>query len=81
MFESRREYMSDIELIHMGRIADLDFGDLALGRFKYEGIETVEQLLTYSEQDLLDIRWLGPKILDDIKRALALKGLSLRSEA
>lgn len=51
----------------------------ALGRLKYAKITTVFQLIQMTERDLLDIPFLGNVILMDIKAALAMEGLSLRS--
>ena len=62
------------------------FGGLGLtfrsfGRLRYAGVETIGQLVAMTEQDLLDVPRLGPRILADIKRALAEEGLELNREA
>lgn len=56
----------------------LDLTFRTLGRLRYAGIKTVDQLVGMTEQDLLDIPRLGPRILADIKQALAKEGLQLK---
>ena len=45
---------------------------------KREGIHTVSELVSRSEQDLLDIRNFGSKSIDEVKETLAGLGLALR---
>lgn len=45
---------------------------------KREGINQVGQLLSRSEQDLLDIRNFGQKSIDEVKEKLEALGLSLK---
>lgn len=48
---------------------------------KREGIHTVGELVSRSEQDLLDIRNFGSKSIDEVKEKLAELGLSLKDSA
>src|ERR1700742_888203 len=48
---------------------------------KREGIHTVGELVSRSEQDLLDIRNFGAKSIDEVKQKLAGMGLSLKDSA
>lgn len=48
---------------------------------KREGIHTVGELVSRSEQDLLDIRNFGSKSIDEVKEKLAEMGLSLKDSA
>lgn len=48
---------------------------------KREGIHTVSELISRSEQDLLDIRNFGSKSIDEVKQRLAEMGLALKDSA
>jgi DNA-directed RNA polymerase subunit alpha len=48
---------------------------------KREGIHTVGELVTRSEQDLMDIRNFGAKSIDEVKAKLVEMGLSLKDSA
>ncbi len=48
---------------------------------KREGIHTVGELISRSEQDLLDIRNFGAKSIDEVKAKLVEMGLSLKDSA
>jgi len=48
---------------------------------KREGIHTVGELISRSEQDLLDIRNFGSKSIDEVKLKLVEMGLSLKDSA
>jgi DNA-directed RNA polymerase subunit alpha len=48
---------------------------------KREGIHTVSELVSRSEQDLLDIRNFGSKSIDEVKLKLHEMGLSLKDSA
>ncbi|MFV0452793.1 MAG: DNA-directed RNA polymerase subunit alpha [Propioniciclava sp.] len=48
---------------------------------KREGIHTVSELVSRSEQDLLDIRNFGSKSIDEVKQRLAEMGLSLKDSS
>ena len=48
---------------------------------KREGIHTVSELVSRSEQDLLDIRNFGSKSIDEVKQRLAEMGLALKDSA
>jgi len=43
-------------------------------------LETVEELVSVSREELLDVRGIGQKTVEDIEHCLAAKGLSLRKE-
>lgn len=64
-------------------IRDMNVGSLglsarALGRLEYANVIRVGQLLDMDEWDLRDTPRLGPKILTEIKDALARNGLELK---
>ena len=48
---------------------------------KREGIHTVSELVSRSEQDLLDIRNFGSKSIDEVKQKLAEMGLGLKDSS
>jgi DNA-directed RNA polymerase subunit alpha len=48
---------------------------------KREGIHTVGELISRSEQDLLDIRNFGSKSIDEVKAKLVEMGLNLKDSA
>ena len=62
-------------------IEDLDFTVRSYNCLKREGIHTVGELITRSEQDLLDIRNFGSKSIDEVKTKLAELGLGLKDSA
>jgi DNA-directed RNA polymerase subunit alpha len=47
---------------------------------KREGVATADELILIRESDLLDMRNMGQKGVDEIKGRLAALGLSLRAE-
>ena len=55
----------------------LDLNARSYNSLRRSGIETVEQLVQYTESDLLRFRNLGTRALQDIKNCLAKCGLSL----
>jgi DNA-directed RNA polymerase subunit alpha len=59
-------------------IEDLNFTVRSYNCLKREGVHTVGELITRSEQDLLDIRNFGQKSIDEVKIKLAGLGLSLK---
>lgn len=59
-------------------IEDLDFSVRSYNCLKREGIHTVGELITRSEQDLLDIRNFGQKSIDEVKEKLVEMGLGLK---
>jgi DNA-directed RNA polymerase alpha subunit len=71
--------MSDSEQIDLDTpVGHVDgFNYRALGRFKYAQIATLRELLEYNEEDLADVRSMGPGTLANIKAVLADLGLSL----
>lgn len=58
----------------------LDIPSLTGGVLEEKGLEYIHQLLVYTEKELLAIPGIGKKGLSDIKRGLAERELSLRSE-
>jgi DNA-directed RNA polymerase subunit alpha len=58
-------------------IEDLDFSVRSYNCLKREGVQTVGELVTKTEQDLLDIRNFGQKSIEEVKQKLAELGLSL----
>ena len=59
-------------------IEELDLTVRSYNCLKREGIHTVGELISRSEQDLLDIRNFGSKSIDEVKLKLAEMGLSLK---
>lgn len=59
-------------------LKDLNLSSRALNALKRIGINTLEELLNYSEDDLLTVRNLGGKSLEEIKEKLKELGLSLK---
>ena len=62
-------------------IEDLDLSVRSYNCLKREGIHTVSELVSRSEQDLLDIRNFGSKSIDEVKLKLHEMGLSLKDSA
>ena len=59
-------------------IEDLNFTVRSYNCLKREGVHTVGELITRSEQDLLDIRNFGSKSIDEVKAKLTEMGLALK---
>jgi DNA-directed RNA polymerase subunit alpha len=59
-------------------VEDLDLTVRSYNCLKREGIHTVSELVSRSEQDLLDIRNFGSKSIEEVKEKLAEMGLSLK---
>ena len=59
-------------------IEDLDLTVRSYNCLKREGIHTVGELLSRSEDDLLDIRNFGSKSIDEVKAKIASMGLQLK---
>ncbi len=59
-------------------VEDLNFTVRSYNCLKREGIHTVGELITRSEQDLLDIRNFGSKSIDEVKLKLQEMGLALK---
>ncbi|TDT34262.1 DNA-directed RNA polymerase subunit alpha [Naumannella halotolerans] len=62
-------------------VEDLNLTVRSYNCLKREGIHTVGELVSRSEQDLLDIRNFGSKSIDEVKLKLAEMGLSLKDSA
>jgi len=59
-------------------VEDLNLTVRSYNCLKREGIDTVGELITRSEQDLLDIRNFGQKSIDEVKSKLVEMGLGLK---
>ena len=59
-------------------VEDLQFSVRSYNCLKREGIHTVGELITRSEQDLMDIRNFGSKSIEEVKEKLAEMGLALK---
>ena len=95
LFGLARELNADAEGIEIGpsTIDEQYAADMALpveelkltmrsyNCLKREGIHTVSELVSRSEQDLLDIRNFGSKSIDEVKQRLAEMGLALKDSA
>jgi len=62
-------------------VEDLQLTVRSYNCLKREGIHTVGELISRSEQDLLDIRHFGAKSIDEVKAKLVEMGLSLKDSA
>src|ERR1700755_727649 len=62
-------------------VEDLQLTVRSYNCLKREGIHTVGELISRSEQDLLDIRNFGSKSIDEVKLKLVEMGLSLKDSA
>lgn len=60
-------------------IEDLNLTQRSYNCLKREGIHTVGELVSRTEQDLLDIRNFGMKSIDEVKEKLEAMGLSLKA--
>ena len=59
-------------------IEDLDLSVRSFNCLKRAGINTVEDLINKSEEDMMKVRNLGRKSLEEVQLKLAALGLSLR---
>ena len=71
------QYATDLAL----PVEDLNLSVRSYNCLRREGIHTVGELVSRSEQDLLDIRNFGSKSIDEVKQQLATMGLSLKDSA
>ena len=62
------------------KIEELGISTRVINRLRRAGIDTVLDLINKSEHDLLKIRKLGPKGIEEIIKKLAEKGLRLFEE-
>lgn len=60
-------------------IEDLELSARSFNCLKREGIDTVEKLISYSEEELLDIKNFGTKSIDEVKEKLKALNLRLKS--
>jgi DNA-directed RNA polymerase subunit alpha len=60
------------------RIEDLELSSRTISALEKANIRTVGGLARKKEQDLVDIEGLGPKAIQEIKRALANFGIVLK---
>lgn len=63
------------------KIDDLDFSNRTYNCLKRQGIETLDELSGYTEEELMNIRNFGQKSLDEVKDKLKEYNLGLRSPA
>ena len=61
-------------------IEELDFSVRSFNCLKRAGINTVEDLINKSEDDMMKVRNLGRKSLEEVINKLESLGLSLRDE-
>ena len=61
-------------------IEELDLSVRSFNCLKRAGVNTVEDLITKTEEDMMKVRNLGKKSLDEVVAKLHSFGLSLRSE-
>lgn len=63
------------------KIDDLDFSNRTYNCLKRQGIETLEELAGYTEEELMNIRNFGSKSLDEVKEKLKEYNMDLRPMA
>lgn len=63
------------------KIDDLDFSNRTYNCLKRQGIETLEELAGYTEEELMNIRNFGQKSLDEVKDKLIEYNMGLRPMA
>ncbi len=63
------------------KVDDLDFSNRTYNCLKRQGIETLEELRNYSEEELMNIRNFGQKSLDEVIEKLTEYNLELRPPA
>ena len=61
------------------KIDDLDFSVRTYNCLKRQGVETLDELRNYTEDEMMNIRNFGQKSFDEVKEKLAEYGLELRS--
>jgi DNA-directed RNA polymerase subunit alpha len=61
-------------------IEDLELSVRSYNCLKREGVNTVQQLVEQSEQDLMKVRNFGAKSIEEVKEKLVTLGLSLRDD-
>jgi DNA-directed RNA polymerase subunit alpha len=62
-------------------VEDLKLTQRSYNCLKREGIHTVSELVSRTEQDLLDIRNFGSKSIEEVKLRLQEMGLSLKDSS
>lgn len=63
------------------KIDDLDFSNRTYNCLKRQGIETLEELRNYPEEELMNIRNFGQKSLEEVREKLQEYGFELRRSA
>ncbi|MCZ0952390.1 MAG: DNA-directed RNA polymerase subunit alpha [Chloroflexota bacterium] len=58
-------------------LEDLKLSNRALNSLKRHELETVQELIGMSENDLYELRGMGERLVNEIREALALRGLAL----
>jgi DNA-directed RNA polymerase subunit alpha len=61
-------------------IEELELSVRAYNCLKREGVDTVEKLLEYTEDELLDIRNFGQKSIQEVKDKIKSLGLSFKKK-
>ena len=60
-------------------IEELDFSVRSFNCLKRAGINTVEDLINTSEEDMMKVRNLGKKSLEEVEQKLVALGLALKN--
>jgi len=76
--ESEAQLPENTTEVMKTRIEDLELSSRTVSALEKEGIRTVGGLARKREVDLVDIEGLGPKSIQEIKRALANFGIILK---
>jgi len=75
--EKEKEEIEDAETLKI-RIEDLQFSSRTLNALSTAGIRTLGGLVRKREEDLLTMKGLGKKAIQEIRRALGNYGLTLK---
>jgi DNA-directed RNA polymerase subunit alpha len=70
--------MPELEGVPEVRVEEMDYSQRTFNCLRRANIETLRDILQYTESDLLAIRGFGKKALDEVKEKLSERGYSIR---
>ena len=70
-------YVPPVPISEGDPLEDLKLSNRALNSLKRHELETVQELVRMSENDLYELRGMGERLVNEIREALALRGLAL----
>jgi DNA-directed RNA polymerase subunit alpha len=80
ILEPKQTTETDTTTVLMTTIEELDLSVRSFNCLKRAGINTVGDLISKTEEDMIKVRNLGRKSLEEVVHKLEMMGLSLRSE-